>query len=79
MAEIGIINLWPRESECVACGVLLFDPHRGLPFADGEIVDNDYDGEWAGFDSCAICHEIHEAGGVRALRAHLKEGDHADP
>jgi hypothetical protein len=58
-APIRIINLSPHESECILCGTLLFDCKLGLPMYEGEVVPDDWPGEWAGFDVCAPCHAKH--------------------
>jgi hypothetical protein len=71
-AEIAIINLNPRESECIACGQFLVDPGQGLPMYEGRIVPVDYVGEWGGFDCCARCYAAYVAGGPAAVYARLE-------
>ena len=56
---ILVINLSPRESECILCGTFLSDPRRGLPMYEGEVVPDDWPGEWAGFDVCEHCYAKH--------------------
>lgn len=51
------IRLFPRESECIACGVPLIDPKQGIPCYEGDALPNSWTGEWAGFDACPACFE----------------------
>jgi hypothetical protein len=55
-AGVTVLRLWPRESECRACGVALIDPHKAIPVYEGDALPNDWSGEWAGFDACDACH-----------------------
>lgn len=61
----------PDPVECIACGQLTAR-RQGLPMREGEVVENDDRGEWAGFDCCRSCYEAHAAGGVAALDARLR-------
>lgn len=70
MPQIIEIRLDPPETECIACGVVC-DVAQGLPMYEGEVVENDYAGEWAGFHCCRPCYEAHRDGGVAGLRARL--------
>lgn len=46
---------------CVSCGDEA-SGHHALPVdTDGEIVSNDYGGEWAGMPACERCFAIHAA------------------
>lgn len=67
MADVLVIKLYPRESECCWCGADLADPRFGLPMYEGEVLPNDHAGEWAGFDACERCYLIHQAGGPGLL------------
>lgn len=53
-----IVNLWPYEDDCTLCGALtplgLF-----LPMYEGEVLPDDYEGEWAGMLVCAVCYAKH--------------------
>ena len=60
--QILVIDLWPRESECVLCGEHLVGPCHGLPMYEGEVVPDDHDGPWAGFDVCDPCYFQHRPG-----------------
>ena len=57
-----IIDLWPIEVTCCMCGVI--SPGKwGIPVGEtGEIVANDFDGEWAGVPACQRCHDRHAVG-----------------
>ena len=68
-APIQIIDLWPRESECVLCGEHLWGCKLGLPMHEGEVVPDDWPGEWAGFDVCAPCYVKHRPGTKKPLAA----------
>lgn len=68
-APIQIIDLWPRESECVLCGEHLWGCKLGLPMYEGEVVPDDWPGEWAGFDVCAPCYVKHRPGTKKPLAA----------
>ena len=57
--SILVVELWPRESECVLCGAFLSGPCKGLPMYEGEVVPDDWPGEWAGFDVCDSCYGLH--------------------
>lgn len=78
--DVVVIRLDEPWSTCAACGEET--PARwGLPVADGEVVENDYVGDWGGVPACRACFEIHAAGGVRglglylAMRRHYLYGD----
>lgn len=68
--EVLVIDLNPRFVECIACEQMTA-PKQGLPMREGEFLENDDAGEWAGFTCCRSCYEIHRLGGVMALRLHL--------
>lgn len=56
---------------CVACGDDASGQH-GLAVDDaGELVANDYAGEWAGVAACEACYTFHRDHGPAALLAHL--------
>lgn len=67
-----VIHLWPRESECIACGVPLIDPRQGLPVYEGRILNADDPGEWGGFDCCRACFEAWEIGGAAGVAVRLR-------
>jgi len=58
MNKIKIINLWPIETECTICGkhhVM----ENSLPMYEGEVLLDDYEGEWAGMPVCNKCYKKH--------------------
>ena len=59
------------ETTCVACG-LPTDERQSLPVSNGEVVGNDFEGEWGGVPACAGCVAVHAAGGPAALAAHVR-------
>jgi hypothetical protein len=48
---------------CVACGEPSSGFH-GLPIFNGDIVSNDWPGEWGGVPCCEACYEKHLRGGM---------------
>lgn len=62
MADVLEIELWPRWAECWACGAET-PCQWGLPIDDcGDLVSNDYEGEWGGVPACQRCCEAHAQG-----------------
>ena len=60
MAPVLVIELWPHEVACALCGTrLLLRESRGLPMYEGEVVPDDWVGEWAGFPACSACYKVH--------------------
>lgn len=57
MNDILLIELFPRETECIVCETPLVNSRRGIPMYEGEVLPNDWDGPWAGFDACPECYE----------------------
>ena len=58
--RVAVINLWPRESNCGACGVRLVNARCGIPVWEGDILPNSWDGEWGGNDACPPCYEFQQ-------------------
>lgn len=62
MTRIVEIRLDPRDVDCVLCGTHLtegVDKIQGLPMYEGEVVPDDWSGEWGGFDVCETCFRKH--------------------
>lgn len=60
---------------CAGCESELHDGSGGqsLPIDNnGDVVANDYAGEWAGRPCCRTCYDVHKAAGPVALEAHVK-------
>lgn len=61
---------------CVACG----EPCEGecsLPIFNGDIVSNDWPGDWGGVPCCNRCYELHASGRMKTwdhLHRHHVEG-----
>lgn len=59
---IVIIELWPQEDNCCVCDevVLCYSagPNYGLAMYEGEIVPEDWPGEWGGFTACWSCFNM---------------------
>lgn len=54
---VAIMDLWPPESECFVCGARLFGTTFGVPTYEGEVLPNDWPGEWGGFPACETCFD----------------------
>lgn len=57
----GVIQLFPRESECRACGAYLVNPGYAIPIYEDLVLPNDWAGKWAGSDACRRCYEAQQA------------------
>lgn len=55
-------KFFAHESECIICGVKLFDCNKGIAMYEGLPVPHDWEGEWGGFDACDNCFDKHERG-----------------
>lgn len=55
---ILVIDLAPRETECIACGAHLVGCRRGIPVYEGEALPDSWEGEWGGFDACDPCADL---------------------
>lgn len=62
---------WGSETKCVACKRPSSGFHS-LPTFNGDIVSNDWAGEWFGKPCCERCYERHAAGQMR-VNDHLYE------
>lgn len=51
-----VIELWPYKDDCIVCGKRHI-VKQGLAMYEGEIVADDYEGEWGGFNACRDCYE----------------------
>jgi len=58
--QITVMELWPRESNCCLCDVLLYGCKTGIPMYEGLPVPKDWPHEWAGFDACQACFDKYE-------------------
>ncbi len=61
-ADIQVIDLWPRESECAICQIPLVGCTLGIAMYEGCVVSDDWSGPWGGFDCCPKCFELHRIG-----------------
>lgn len=61
--RVQFIDLWPPMVRCCICNVGDFQ-RWGIPVNSltGEIVANDFDGDWCGKPVCRECFERHESG-----------------
>ena len=75
--EIVVIDMNERDATCSACGAEFVARRvggQGLPWRDGEIVEVDDSGEWAGMDACAECVAAYERGGSAEVWAKAEVG-----
>lgn len=58
--KIQIIDLHPSEADCYVCDATVLvrprGPNFGLPIYEGDIVPDDYKGEWGGVTVCPTCY-----------------------
>lgn len=59
--DVLVIQMQRGDHYCCNCG-LSCDQAQGLPMYEGEIVPNDWAGEWCGANACRACFEAHERG-----------------
>jgi len=55
---IAVVYLWPFVDSCAKCGVDC-DGSFDLPMYEGKIVDTAQTDDWAGFNVCEACFELH--------------------
>lgn len=55
LRDVLVVNLAPRESECVLCGAALVDARHGIACFEGEPVTHSWQGDWGGNDACPVC------------------------
>jgi len=56
--SVLVVHLYPRESECIVCNAPLVSPRQGVPMYEGDVLPNDWTGEWGGFDACEPCYRV---------------------
>ena len=52
------LSLWPIECDCAICSKLT-PMGLSLPMYEGEVLPDDYQGEWAGMVVCSTCYAKH--------------------
>lgn len=62
-AQILEINMTPRFADCFICGEVCEGDH-GVPVFNGDIMSNDWQGEWGGQHVCESCFGKHERGEI---------------
>lgn len=64
MNQPVVIELWPQEIQCVVCDA--WDLNRwGLAVCEGEILPDDWAGEWGGRSCCRRCYAAWQDGVIR--------------
>ena len=56
--EIVVIDLQLRDTDCTLCGAR-HSLAQGLPMYEGEVVADDFEGDWGGFPVCKKCFVKH--------------------
>lgn len=51
--RVQVIDLWPIIAECVVCGADSLN--TGIPMYEGDVLPNDWSGEWGGAPACRRC------------------------
>jgi hypothetical protein len=59
--KVTVIDLWPQVAECSICGEVTLS-RWGVPRHNGDLVSNDWQGDWASSPACERCHDAHAAG-----------------
>ncbi len=67
-----IIDLHPITAICSICGKEELS-RWGVPRHNGDLVSNDFRGEWGGSPACEQCHDRHATGLIETFD-HLYEG-----
>ena len=49
-----VIDLSPPGDVCVVCEAAA-NPRKGIPMYEGDVVPNDWNGDWAGYPACDRC------------------------
>lgn len=79
MSDILEIRMQSRPGEgdpCSNCG----EPSTGwhaLPWFNGDLVSNEWIGDWGGQQCCLECYELHESGKLKTfdhLYTHILDG-----
>ena len=75
---IEVINMNPpRPGDCWYCGGDCTGHNCGLPIFNGDLMSNDWQGEWGGVPACQGCYDKHERGLLPTcdhIYQHLLEG-----
>lgn len=59
-----ILTGWAHREACCICGTMTF-VRWGVPVHNGDIVSNDFQGEWAASPVCSRCYGRHARGEVQ--------------
>jgi hypothetical protein len=70
---VHVIDLWPIESNCGACGTRLVNARHGIPVYEDLVLPNDWQGEWGGNDACLPCYAAQQALAEPVTRRQLVE------
>lgn len=60
--SLRVIRLFPIECNCSICWELTAGG-LCLPMYEGEVLPDDYEGEWAGMTVCKKCYAAHRGTG----------------
>lgn len=64
-----VIDMNPKNYECVVCGNACDGTH-GVPMLEGELVSNEWEGEWVGRHACIDCFHKHARNELPTRDAH---------
>jgi hypothetical protein len=80
MTDVLEIRMQSRPAEgepCRFCVDGICDGYHGLPIFNGDVVSNDWRGDWGGVPCCPDCYQRHADGRMRTfdhLYQHLMDG-----
>ena len=58
---VTVVSLDPINNECCVCGAEDAPGNLGVPVYEGDVLPNDWDGEWFGAPACRRCFDIQSA------------------
>ena len=65
--EVILFQSRPNEGDpCCVCAEPC-DGYHGLPFFNGDLVSNDWPGDWGNKACCRRCYEAHERGELQCF------------
>lgn len=56
-----VVELWPPVVNCRVCGVCVGTYQGfGIPMWEGDVLPNDWPGDWGGFPACLPCYSAQQ-------------------
>ena len=60
MSYVKVIDLWPVETDCWACGKHLIGNEFSIPIYEDLVLPNSWQGEWGGVEACPSCFDLQQ-------------------